>query len=87
MILDKLQSYGLPVHILKGKQRLRFRIIHLLGFIQSNNFHIYSLTSAVYSECEHKISNSNEIHDGLDAAIGDGLTWHCQLARDILVLC
>ena len=29
--------------ILKGQKRLRFRVIHLIEFIQSNNFHIYSI--------------------------------------------
>ena len=28
---------------LKGKKRQRFRIIHLIEFIQTNNFHIYSI--------------------------------------------
>ena len=26
---------------LKDKKRLRFRVVHLIEFIQSNNFHIY----------------------------------------------
>ena len=31
-------------HTLKVKKRLRFRVIHLIEFIQSNNFrHIYSI--------------------------------------------
>jgi fumarate hydratase class II len=29
--------------MLKGKKRQRFRIIHLIEFIQTNNFHIYSI--------------------------------------------
>ena len=28
---------------LKDKKRLRFRVIHLIEFIQSNNFHIHSI--------------------------------------------
>ena len=74
---------------LKGQKRLRFRVIHLIQFIQSNNFHIYSIffMSAVYSECDFKVKNSNEIHDGLDAAIGEGLTWLGHSARGILCLC
>ena len=28
---------------LKDKKRLRLRVIHLIEFIQSNNFHIYSI--------------------------------------------
>ena len=28
---------------LKDKKRQRFRVIHLIEFIQSNNFHIYSI--------------------------------------------
>ena len=46
-----------------------------------------SLTSAVYSECDFKVSNSNKIHDGLDAAIGEGLTWLGHSARGILCHC
>ena len=30
-------------HILKDRKRLRFRVIHLIEFIQSNNFHIHSI--------------------------------------------
>ena len=43
--------------MLKDKKRLRFRVIHLIEFIQSNNFHIILnfLTSAVYSECDFKV--------------------------------
>ena len=44
------------------------------------------LTSAVYSECDFKVYNSNEIHDGLNAAIGEGLTWLGHSARGILYL-
>ena len=75
--------------LLKDKKSLRFRVIHLIEFIQSNNFHIYSifLTSAVYSECDFIVKHSNEIHDGLDAAIGEGLTWLGHSARGILCLC
>ena len=40
--------------------------------------------SAVYSECDFKVKNSNEIHDGLDAATGEGLTWLGHSARGIL---
>ena len=29
--------------LLKGQKRLRFRVIYLIEFIQSNNFHIYSI--------------------------------------------
>ena len=28
---------------LKDKKRLRLRVLHLIEFIQSNNFHIYSI--------------------------------------------
>ena len=34
--------------------------------------------SAVYSECDLKVYNATVIHDGLDAAIEEGLTWHGQ---------
>ena len=44
------------------------------------------LTSAVYSECDFKVKNSNEFHDGLDAAIGEGLIWLGHSARGILYL-
>ena len=38
------QSTTHSVHfLLKDKKRLQFRIIHLIEFIQSNNFHIYSI--------------------------------------------
>ena len=32
-----------PPWFLKDKKRLRLRVIHLIEFIQSNNFHIYSI--------------------------------------------
>ena len=34
-------SYSVQTWHLKGKKRQRFRIIHLIEFIQTNNFHIY----------------------------------------------
>ena len=37
--------------------------------------------------CRVKVKNSDEIHDGLDAAIGEGLTWLGHSTRGILYLC
>ena len=33
----------LCLFFVKGQKRQRFRVIHLIEFIQSNNFHIYSI--------------------------------------------
>ena len=38
---------------LKDKKRLRFRVIHLIEFIQSNNFHIYSIFGAILKQLIH----------------------------------
>ena len=56
MMLKTKNSVSIYLNI-KGQKRQRFRIIHLIEFIQTNNFHIYSifLTSAVYSECDLKV--------------------------------
>ena len=39
-----LRGYVTFIHyLLKDKKRLRLHVIHLIEFIQSNNFHIYSI--------------------------------------------
>ena len=35
-------NFALFAFYFKGQKRQRFRIIHLIEFIQTNNFHIYS---------------------------------------------
>ena len=38
-----LRNFSMCSIEVKGQKRLRFRVIHLIEFIQSNNFHIYSI--------------------------------------------
>ena len=40
--MTKVNVYRETLHTyIKGQKRQRFRIIHLIEFIQTNNFHIY----------------------------------------------